>query len=302
LLCLALTLSAVAHAETVTVVSPLAEGADTSALAAELGLALDRALAHTPRFQRVNEGPLLPDELRTTFGCLTLDTRCVLQAGNAAGTALVLWPRVIRLKSAIELRVALVDVARAAPARELVRYLRFRDPGPRAEASGAGPAMRAMADALFADAEPFEAAILPLSTGAVRVDARAATPNRALSVTPGAHRVLFSGIPSTEVVVQVGRGELVVVNASSGAATQVGASPRRIGVWMTAGASALSLGGALALGASLAGTQNDYDRTQNGLEMMELREQGDNLALATNVLIGVGATAALVSAYLFLSE
>ena len=59
---------------------------------------------------------------------------------------------------------------------------------------------------------------------------------------------------------------------------------------------------AAALGASLEGTQDDYNRTQNGLEMRELRDEGENLALATNVLIGVGATTALVSLYLFLSE
>ncbi len=302
-----LALSVAARAETVTVISPLGDGPATSDVVAELGLALDRALDRAPRYSRVNVQPLLPGEVRTAFGCLQFDVDCARQAGEAAESALVLWPRLVQLRDVIEVRLALVDVA-GGHHRELVRYLRFGGAEGAAKTQGMTAGLGALADALFDDRAPFLAGVVAVSEDDVALDGRAVPTGRLIPAEPGRHRLKFKGIPSTELIFDLPPNEVLVLSAGGApAGGRAETSPRRIAAWMTAGVGAAALAGATFTGARLAGTQNDYDREAslgqpNARRLRELAERGDNEALATNVLIISGAVAVGVAIYLFASE
>ncbi len=291
-----------ATAETVTVVTPQGEGAGAAELAAELGAALDRALARASRFHRLNDSPLLPEELRTTFGCVAFDAACAGLAGEAAESALVLWSRVIRLDRELEVRVELRDVARAEPERELVRYIRRHEGPPEGADPGVAAALDGLARAVCDDRPAFGAALLALHDGEVEIDDRPARAGELAPVTAGRHRVRFKGLPSTLVEVDVGGQEVLVISSRAVGAVETGTSPRRVAAWMAGGVAAGAWIGVAAEASELAGIQSDYDRVNDGVKLGELGERGDNVALATNVLVGVGVAATVTDLYLFLSE
>ncbi|MCB9539042.1 MAG: hypothetical protein H6704_22670 [Myxococcales bacterium] len=295
-----------ARAETVTVISPLGDGPATADAVAELGLALDRALDRAPRYARVNAQPLLPGEVRTAFGCLQFDADCARQAGEAAESALVLWPRLVQLRDVIEVRLALVDVG-GGNHRELVRYLRLGGAEGPAQVRGMVAGLGALADALFDDRPAFEAGVVAVSDDDVALDGRAVPAGRFVPAEPGRHRLKFKGIPSTELLFELPPNEVLVLSAGGAPVGSAETSPRRIAAWMTTGVGGAALAGAIFTGARLAGTQNDYDREAsqgqpNARRLRELAERGDNEALATNVLIVTGVVAAGVAIYLFASE
>ena len=289
-------------AQTVTVISPLGDGPDTNNAVAELGLAVDRALARFPRYERVNEAPLLPGEVHAAFGCMEFDEACARRAGEAGGARLVLLPRVVRLEDALEVRLVLVDVAGGAARRELVRFVRLGGDDERVVTAGLAVALGALAEALLDDREPFDAAVVPMATESVAVDGQPVTPGRLVPTAVGRHRLRFGGIPSTELSIELGRHDILVLVPGGEPVGGTESSPRRVAAWMSAGVGAAAFAGAAFTSVRLAGTQNDYDRASTGGRLRELAQQGGNEALATNVLLATGAVAAGVALFFFLTD
>lgn len=137
-------MSALLLAVTVMVVTPEATGLGAADAAAELGGAVERALAGHPKYQRVGDAPMLPSELVTVFACERLEPGCASRAGKAAGTDAVLLGRVVRLEAGVEVELQLVSVAAGTAERSVLRFVRT-------EGAVAGDALRPVLDALVAE-------------------------------------------------------------------------------------------------------------------------------------------------------
>ncbi|MEZ4471841.1 MAG: hypothetical protein R3F60_13830 [bacterium] len=284
-----------AAAERVIVVSPIAEGPSMVALAAELALALDRALPGSA-FERVGEQAATASELATALGCLDPDTPCMQQAARAAGASLALVAQLTRAGAIIG---ATLERVPASPRKASFVVRRRIDLGrARLDDRLLATLARLLASDLLAESAARPPAVVAAAAGDVEIDGRRAYLDGHLDVAPGRHTVLLPGGDAFEL--DLLPGELAVLEPPAAAVTdEAPGRGRRIAAWMSAGVASASLLGAGIMGARLAGTQNDYDRTDSGTELREFSGRGKGEALSANILLGVGVAALLTSAVLF---
>lgn len=179
--------AAPARGQTVSVIAPASQGPRTGAVAADLGRAVERALADHPRYRRLNALTLDPDEVRINFDCPALDLTCARRAGSAGGADHVLLSRVFGSGDEVEVRLDLVDVASGRPTSTVHRTFTHR--------GDLGRALDELVEAVLADPAAIVTADPLLSAPLAPPAAREGPGARRIAawMTLGAGAVAFAG-------------------------------------------------------------------------------------------------------------
>lgn len=288
----------------VALLSPKADDPDSVDAAAELGLALERALHRTAGFTQVGR-TLSADELLAAFGCLEVDETCAAQVGRTTGADEILQATIRSHRGGFE-----VHLARRKTVGDVVvtqtrwRVLGGRDLGRRDDVLS--PVAQGLARWILSDAPRHQGAVLALSPdrAPAQIDGRPAPSGQVLSLPTGIHEIAAAGRPAE--VVKIRPGELMVVDLPTALGevepARTGLSSRRLGAWVT-----LGLGVAAGLGAGYAAsemgdTQDRFDRGGDRQTLEDLASRGNNLEITANGLMVLTVLSLGASTWLFLGE
>lgn len=288
----------------ISLLTPKSMDAGAADAAAELGLALERALRRGDKGTLVGR-PLSPDELLAAFGCFEVDAACAQQVGQTAKAQQVLMSTVRTSAHRFDVEVVLVTVATGQEAlRERWRVQGGEDPAHRDEVLSAS--MAAVAHWVLSGGSTRAAALLPLipDRGPVQLDGRPVPTGQVVSLPSGRHEIDVPGRPLIEVDLLPGEITVVDLPVALGEVSKPagGLSNRRLGAWVT-----LGLGVAAGLGAGWAAsemgqTQDDFDAANDRATLEDLAARGNNLEMTANGLMVLTVLSLGTSTWLFLDN
>ncbi|MFN3201169.1 MAG: hypothetical protein ACE366_22405 [Bradymonadia bacterium] len=284
--------------------TPQAEDPDSTDAAAELGLALERALRRTDQVAQVGRS-MSPDELLAAFGCLEIDRQCAQQVGRSMKATEVIRATVRSRRRGFEVDLWRLSTSSGASIQEM----RWRVEGE--ESVGQrddvlSPVSSALARWIIHDDMTRDAALLPLSPdrAPAQLDGRPVPSGQLAAVSPGRHEVAAIGRPSMMLDLAPGEIKVVDLPVSLGEVEvpKRGLTGRRLGAWLT-----LGLGVVAGLGASWAAlemgsTQDDFNQANDRTTLEELAARGNNLENTANGLMVLTVISLGTSTWLFLDD
>lgn len=270
-----------AESDSVTVLSPVALEPAAARLTPLFGQALQNALARPGPYHALNVTAVPPEELVPMFGCARVDVACARRAGQAAGSALVLYSEIGWEGEGVVTRLTLVNVADGVTHRQGAWFVH---PVPSADAPGLKRALDAIGH-LFLVQRTSVPILINATGGPVDVEGRSVAAGEVRILSPGQARVTRAGHPDR--AVELAAGEIVLIaDDAKGNDLLGGPSPtRQTAAWVTLGVGAAATVAAGVLAWQLGATQEAYDSAATANDLRTLADRGGTEATATNVLL-----------------
>lgn len=265
----------------VTVLAPVALEPAAARLTPLFGQALQAALARPGPYKALNVTAVPPEELVPMFGCARVDIACARRAGQAAGSALVLFSEIGWEGEGVVTRLTLVNVSDGVTHRQGAWFVH---PVLDADAPGLKRALDAVGH-LFLVQRTSVPLLINATAGPVDVEGRALGAGEVRVLSPGQARVTRKGHPDR--AVELAAGEIVLVADDVDGNDLLGApSPaRQTATWVTLGVGAAATVGAGVLAWQLGATQDAYDTAGTAHDVRDLADRGQTEATAANVLL-----------------